>query len=507
MPSRKRQPKPAPPQQRAVAVTKQAARSDVVSLGSSSSLDRLMNRFSWVGDADEVLIRAGITRAKLRALMDDDEIYAAMETRRDAALNVPWRFECKNEADAKFYSDAFRPVMQDILRNAWQAVPFGYSVCEVVYRPMDDPTSTTPGRIGLDKIIAPPFEWFLLQPDGSMKWVFVDPIDTRKFFPTVREPSLRKPMGESLLSRLYWPWFFRTHGWKFWLKFMERCAIPFVVGKTSTDKQEALTALTAAVQDAVVVMGTDDELTALDMGAAKVDFNQFEEAVVRRYQRLILGQTLTTGTDGGSGNRALGNVHNEVRLEKKEADCRLVASTVQKIADMLAAMNGIEPGRFVMEDGTGLEMDRATRDKTLVDAGILKFTPEYIADKYGLDASDFTVPDQAPTPTKGQPVSQKAAALAAARFADGDKPARVQFTQGQQIVEDAISAALPSLKAGPIDEAAIKGAIRAAADPDDLVHRLSIVLRDASRDQFEQVLERALFAADVMGYAHAGASA
>jgi hypothetical protein len=33
------------------------------------------------------------------------------------------------------------------------------------------------------------------------------------------------------------------------------------------------------------------------------------------------------------------------------------------------------------------------------------------------------------------------------------------------------------------------------------------VLRDASRDQFEQVLERALFAADVMGYAHAGAQA
>ncbi len=491
-------------QQRAPAVTKQAARSDVVSLGSSTSLDRLMTRFSWIGDADEVLIRAGITRAKLRALMDDDEIYAAMETRRDAALNVPWRFECKSEADAQFYTDAFRPVMQEIMRNAWQAVPFGYSVCEVVYRPMDDPASTTPGKIGLDKIISPPFEWFLLQPDGSMKWTFVDPLDPRKFFATVREPSLRKPMGESILSRLYWPWFFRSHGWKFWLKFMERCAIPFVVGKTSTDKQEALNALTSAVQDAVVVMGTDDDLTALDMGSAKVDFNQFEQAVVRRYQRLILGQTLTSGTDGGSGNRALGQVHNEVRLEKKEADCRLISGTVQRIADMLAAMNGLEPGKFVMEDGTGLEMDRATRDKTLTDAGILKFTPSYIADKYGLDASDFTVPEAAPP---APPVGAKAAALAAARFADGDKPARVQFTKGQQIIEDAIGQALPSLRGGPIDDAAIKGAIRAASDPDDLVHRLSIVLRDADRSQFEQVLERALFAADVMGYAHAGAQA
>jgi phage gp29-like protein len=505
MPSRKRQTKTATPP-RAVAVTKQAARSDIVGLGSSTSLDRLMTRFGWIGDSDEVLIRAGISRGKLRALMDDDEIYAAMETRRDAACNVPWRFECKSEEAATFYTDAFKPVMHDLMRNSWSAIPYGYAVTEVVYRPMDDPTSPTPGKIGLAKIINPPFEWFFIQPDGTIKWCFADEMDQRKFFATVREPSLRKPMGESLLSRLYWPWFFRTHGWKFWMKFLERCAIPFVVGRTNTDKQEALNALTAAVQDAVVVMGTEDNLEALNMGAAKVDFNQFEEAVVRRYQRLILGQTLTSGTDGGSGNRALGQVHNEVRLEKKEADCRLISATVQRIADMLAAMNGLEPAKFCMEDGTGLEMDRATRDKTLVDAGILKFTPEYIADKYGLDATDFTVPDAAPA-KPGQPVSPKAAALAAARFADGDKPARVQFTKGQQIIEDAISDALPSLKAGPIDEAAIKGAIRAAADADDLVHRLSIVLRDASRDQFEQVLERALFAADVMGYAHAGAQA
>jgi phage gp29-like protein len=363
--------------------------------------------------------------------------------------------------------------------------------------------SPTPGKIGIANIIAPPFEWFQIQPDGTMKWCFVDPIDQRKFFPTVRDPSMRKPMGESILSRLYWPWFFRSHGWKFWMKFLERCSSPFLVGRTSTDKQEALNALTAAVQDAVVVMGTDDGLEALNMGSAKVDFNQFEEAVVRRYQRLILGQTLTSGTDGGSGNRALGQVHNEVRAEKKEADCRLISGTVQRIADMLAAMNGMEPAKFIMEDGTGLEMDRATRDKTLVDAGILRFTPEYIADKYGLDPTDFTVPDAPAKP--GQPVSPQAKALAAARFADGDKPARAQFTKGQQIIEDAIGDALPSLKAGPIDETAIKGAIRAAADADDLVHRLSIVLRDADRNQFEQVLERALFAADVMGYAHAGA--
>lgn len=353
----------------------------------------MLRRFGWMGDADEVLQRAGISRAQLRALEGDDEIYAALETRRDAACNTPWRFEHPQAKEAEFFTAAFAPLLPSLLRDAWSAIPYGYSVMEAVYRPADDPTSPTPGYIGLAAVVGVPFEWCRIEPDGALYWSdSLAPLDPRKFFGAVKDGNLRRPMGESLLSRLYWPWFFRSHGWKFWMKFLERCSVPFLYGKTNSDRGEALAALSSAVQDAVIVAGVDDEIGAIDMGSGKVDFNQFETAVVRRFQRLILGQTLTSGTDGGSGNRALGEVHNEVRAEKKQADTRLLVALVQRMADMLAALNGIAPPVFIMEDGSGLEMARAQRDKTLTDAGMLTFTAEYLAEKYGLAPGDFTVP-------------------------------------------------------------------------------------------------------------------
>lgn len=482
----------------------------------------MLTRFGWVGDADEVLQRAGISRAQLRALEGDDEIYAALETRRDAACNTPWRFEHPVAREAQFFDAAFRPLMPELLRHAWCAVPYGYSVLEAVYRPAEDPASPTPGYIGLAQVVGVPFDWCRILPGGDLQWSeSQQPLDTRKFFAAVKDASLRRPMGESLLSRLYWPWFFRGHGWKFWMKFLERCSVPFLYGKTSSDRDAALAALGAAVQDAVIVAGPDDEIGAVDMGAQRVDFNQFETAVVRRYQRLILGQTLTSGTDGGSGNRALGQVHNEVRDEKKQADVRLLVQLVQGMADMLAALNGIEPPKFIMEDGSGLEMERAQRDQILVQAGMLQFTPEYLREKYGLEPGDFTVSEAAPAGTAGtagtagegaggsRPAPQDPTGAAPgetpqlrATLADGDKPARPRFTAGQQAIEDQIDAHLGALPS-PLDPKAIAGAIRAATSADDLVERLGLVLRDADRGVFNRVLERALFAADVMGYAHA----
>jgi len=55
----------------------------------------------------------------------------------------------------------------------------------------------------------------------------------------------------------------------------------------------------------------------------------------------------------------------------------------------------------------------------------------------------------------------------------------------------------------PLQDAAIAAAIRGATDPEDLIARLAMVLKDADYAEFTQQVERCLFAADVMGYAHA----
>ena len=475
-------------------------------LTSSISIERALSRFGWLGDPDDLLAKLGIDRTKLRALEHDDEITAALDTRRDAATITPWRFEHPQARARKFFTEAITPHMPAIMAASWQAVPYGYSVFELVYAEPDNPINPTPGKIGIADVLECPMEWFRVVPGGELLWRDQNlAADPRKFFAAVRQPTLRKPMGDSVLAKAYWSWYFRTHGWKFWAKFLEQAAVPLLIGKTMGDKEGLLNVLRGVTQGPAIAINDTDVVEALDLpGNSGNKFNEFELACVRRIQRLILGQTLTSGTDGGSGNRALGEVHNEVRMDKRRADVMLIASTVQRVANTLAALNGMEPPQFIMEDGSGLEMERAQRDKLLTDAGMLKFTPEYLREKYGLEESDFTIPAE---PTPEQPTANAADMAAQVHtFADGSKPARPRFTAGQQAIEDEIDRTLNTLTS-PIESKAIQSAIRMATSPEDLIERLGVAMSDADDATFRTVLERAMFAADLTGYGQASKSA
>lgn len=453
-------------------------------IANSITIDKQLSRLGWLGDADEVLLKAGISRAHLRSLETDDEIYAALETRRDACINTPWRIEHNSVRNRKLFEEILAPYIHTLLNAFWYAVPYGYSVVEIVY------TKDAQGRIGIGQVLPVPFEWVIPKYDGELLWhESQQPLDNRKFFACIRQASLRNVRGEALLSRLYWVWFFRTNGWKFWMKYLERAGIPFLVGKTNADKNEALNALLAASQDSVIVAGRDDDISALEFGRDPKIFTEFEQAVVRRYQRLILGQTLTSGTDG-SGSRALGDVHNEVRKEKKRADIRLVSESIQQIINQLAELNNLEPVTFIMQDDTGLESDRAKRDKTLTDAGMVKFTDTYIKEKYGLEADYFTIPENKPIPT---PTTNTEAVKLAATFA-----AEPTFTPAQQAVEDIADSALTNA-GNPIAPDVLRKLVLSATSPEDLEQKLAQAIN--SRDSaFQEVLAQAIFTADVLGY-------
>lgn len=487
-----------------------AQASTAAALSSAISIERALSRFGWLGDPDDVLAKLGIDRTKLRALEHDDEITAALETRRDASLITPWRFEHPQARARQFFNDSLGLVMPQLMAAAWQAVPYGYSVTEVVYAEPTDPANTTPGRIGIKEVLECPMEWFRVVPGGQVLWRDQNqPVDPRKFFAAVRHPTLRKPMGDAILAKAYWPWYFRTHGWKYWAKFLEQAAVPLLVGKTIGDKEGLLSVLRSVTQGPAVAINDTDTLEALDLpGNSANKFTEFELACVRRIQRLILGQTLTSGTDGGSGNRALGEVHNEVRMDKKRADVALIAAHIQRIANMLANLNGMAPPNFTMEDGAGLERERADRDKVLTDAGMLRFTPEYLREKYALEESDFTVPDPASapvTPPGNAPTAAALSARAVVNLVDGNHVNRPRFTAGQQAIEDEVDNTLANL-VSPVTHKAIASAIAGATSPENLIERLGVAMADSTDSQFRQTLERALFAADLMGYGQSQAS-
>jgi phage gp29-like protein len=488
---------------------------------------QLVTMLTRMPDLDEVLRQAGVGREKLRTLMYDDEIAQAAGTRLDALLTTPFRLEGK---DSDYITtQLLNPVLRDALSGAWRSRLYGYSVLEAVYYKRED------GKVGLKYLGDKPFEWFEPRPDGALMFRSDDgqggstgvAVDQQlKFFLTRCEATYQHPYGEALLSRLYWPWYFRTNGWKFWAKFLERFGTPLMVGKSS-DPKKMVQALLMAHSQAVMGVDKDDSVEAVGVaaGTAGQAFEAFESAAIRRIQKVVLGQTLTSGTDNGSGNRALGQVHNTVREDKRNSDIQLVLPTMQKVVDALCQLNGFDKHEVVFADETGLEADRATRDKDLHAVGV-RFTEEYFKDNYDLREEEFTLSSEAPG--LGEPPADPkggASGKREGRKPDAAKPATnlkagadgaeglprlftkhgagTRFTKQQQVIEDEADAALAD--AGlPLDPALVRAAVLAASDPEDLESRLFALMNGTvSTEQFERTLDQALFTADVLGYVHA----
>lgn len=521
-------------------------------------------------DPDEVLRQAGISRRQLSVLMTDDEVYQAFDTRRDAVLGTPLRLELRAqptkpkakdavpassdkagiEGDdfAQFLIDQLASIKTVGVPGIWSAVPYGYSVVEAVYTNPDDPLERREdGRIGLKTFLEKPFWWFEPKADGTLRYypddgsageegVLCD--QQFKFFLTRRRPTYLNPFGEALLSRLYWPWFFRYNGWKFWSKFVERFGSPLLVGK-SGNPTAMVNALLIAHSQAAVGIGPEDEISAVGgagTAGAGDAFDKFETASIRRIQKVVLGQTLTSGTDGGSGNRALGKVHETVRRDKLDSDLELLTPTLQRLVDALCVLNGKSAGTYTAfyADDTGLESERATRDAALVGTGQLKFTKAYYINNYDFRDDDILVDETPPVPAlshgdtqvvdangndpatgkppvppdaKTPPLSKSktpASRVMQALEAFSHSTRTTRFTHQQNIVEDLADEALAA--AGkPIAAEVIRSAVFAATDPADLEQRLFALVGEDTLDaeQFRAVLETALFTADVLGYVHA----
>ena len=461
-----------------------------------------------IEDPDVVLQRTGKVRADLRDILRDAEVTQALDTRKEAVLATPWRLEHGGtKRAAQFVEEEIRPHAASLIAACWNAVPYGYSVAEMIY-------ARRAGRVGIGRVEEPPFEWFRPMPGGELRYyppmgygntegIEVGP---PKFFLTARNATYRMPMGEALLSVLYWPVTWRLQGWNLWLNFLDTFGSPMMVGKVADFNAFVNAMKDQGVRHAVGWNpdGPNDAIEAIT-ASAPGEFERLQDALNRCIWRTVLGQTLTSDTGkSGGGAYALGKVHNEVRDDKRRADIRIVSGTMQQVVNALWNLNGFGgmAPLFVMQDDVGLEAERAKRDKDLFAVGV-RFEQSYFEERYDLEADDFTVTAAEPVDEEDDPDAtpeeraEKAEQRAQRMLLSGAS----RFTPSQQVIERGI-AKLIGKGGEPITVAALRSAILAATDRVDLEHRLALLI-DASDPKFAKVLARAMFAADVLGYVHA----
>lgn len=466
---------------------------DAAQLSRDSFSDTWMTYLTQVSEVDETLRLAGIQRHQLRRLMGDDEVSAALETRRAAVEAIPWRIEGYSDTPPMMHlSDTIKRHWTSIVHAAWDAVPMGYSVAEAIW-------SQQGVSIDLDRITLVPMQYFNPRTDGVLLGTlpgvgYEQEVDsTYKFFLTVREQSFDSPHGRAVLAALYWPWHFRQHGWRYWMRFVERFGSPIVTGKV-INPAAFVDAMAGLGIDTAIAVGPTDDVGVITQGLAG-EFERLDAALNKRIQKMILGQTLTTDVSG-SGSYAASKTHDLVRMDRRSADQRLVGKTLQNLINAFWALNrypGPPPAVF-LEDGKGLETERATRDAELVKAGVLNLTEQYLMTHY-----DFEPGDLVPVQT-AQAQATQATGLSVKMSAGRANPQK--FTPGQQLIEELADHAISQAPALLTTEQ-IRKAIAKAETPAELADELAKLIPKASTAEFSAVIERALFAADVAGYANA----
>lgn len=438
----------------------------------------------------------------------DTHIFAEITKRKMAIAQLDWKLKPAPSAGAREKKDI--KALQELLDDALDIESLVFSMADSIghgFAALEIKWQNTNGYWLPSEITHRPQRWFTVDKatrenlrlrDGSL-----DGAELVNYGWIIHEHSNKSgPLATRGLYRtLALPYLFKNFATKNWLRFCELYAVPIRVlfhhEKDEMKKYGLLSAMQAMGQNGVALLegGTQDDLKTVDSakgeGQGFLNLIQWCEGSV---SKAILGGTLTSDS-GKNGNYATASVHDQVRNEIRDHDAKQIAETLTKqLLGAIIAINSLNLHcKWVFDTKQSADLALyADAIPKLVTAGF-QIPTSYLYDKLKI-----------PMPENGEDILAAAPAAPAptkltALASNIQQPV---FTADQQAIEDLADGVLNAL-ASPIDPAVIASAIRAAKDPQDLEQRLAAVLLGADSTDFTKTLEQALFAADVMGYAHA----
>lgn len=461
-------------------------------------------------DTDEILKKAGISRHALKTLLTDPDIDQAIDRREEELGSATYTITPSEGAVADFIYEQLDLHLETILQGSSLSKWYGYDVIEMLWGKDNN------GRNAVTSMMSKPIQWFEPLSGGALQWFPNDgsqPVmvsDQADFYYRYlyqqHKPTYLNPKGKSLLSRVYWLHYFKTNGWRFWSKFLERFGSPLLIGKTDAsseeDAQKFADAVLAAHNSGVVTIGADEDVTAVTGGGNGEAFVSYDSVVKQSITTYLLGQTLTSGTDKG-GTYGQGVVHQEQQEIIFSSDRKHALKAVQRFIDVICTANGFEAPEFKWVAKKFINQEQLDADKKAHDMGV-RFTKSYFIDEHGYNEQHISHMDygdgaiKLPTSTQANRYASMASKTwLPFKAADSDG----EFTDEQQELEQVADDAL-ELSVQPFDADAVLSAISNATDADSLRESLFNLCGEGLADSdFTQLVNTALSVADVHGFA------
>lgn len=463
----------------------------------------------------------------------DPRVAASLRTRAKAVTGrewqvVPFSQETADIRVAEYVDKVFRNFPYDrarrpVLRGG---VLKGFSVAEIMWDYSEGDTFITDMRYRHQRR-------FRFAPNGDLHLLTLSnpypgenaTIDSdsglplRKFQVFTFGDEVTTPYGNGLGQELFWPWWFKKNGIKYWMTFAEKFSSPTVVGEypegTDQAKQQTLLSAAASVHSNSAVVypaGMSVKLLEAMRSGSVSCYQELCNFMNDEMTIAILGQTATTsGTPGGLGNtdeqqEVLENYLKDDGDSVCEAQNDRQNGVIPWLVDYQFPGNGRYPKMEIKSEDEEDSLTLAERDYNLAQAlnlGGKSLSRSYYVRTYGMvdeDIEDTTkpakpapalplakVPDTTPTPKEQL------------EFAEGDDAAFID----QDMLDKFVAGITTPAELQKLMEGVLKPLFKLVEEGGDLQglsDALPKLFPEMDTSRLEGILTRVFFVAAVWGH-------
>jgi phage gp29-like protein len=430
---------------------------------------------------DPILKKMGKDVAVYKELLSDGHVRGCVTNRKAGVKKLNWsidRGKAKSR-HAKTLESVYKDLDVDrIMGEMLNASQFGMQPLEVLWN--------TGGAFYAPRdVVGKPQQWFVFDEHNELRFItkenmlLGEKLPPRSFLLARNEPTYENPYGFPVLSCCFWPVTFKKGGMKFWVTFTEKFGMPFVIGKhprgiDQSEIDQIASMLERMVQDAIAVIPDDGSVEILEnKGTASADlYAKLIQACKDDISTAQLGHTGSSqSTPGKLGSE---DQAGEVRDNIVGDDKKIVEREFNVLNRWILEMNYAEQiaavPEFILYEEEDVDLDQATRDKTLADAGVV-LSADYYQRAYGFEDGDVVSVGRAALPVNPQSAEGMAQS--------GKLPAQFSAPEKKSIAQkigDVFMSFMSGSKNTPDGQAAIDTAAQ-GIDPADLQAQMEGVLK------------------------------
>ena len=367
----------------------------------TNNVEGMYSLMSKLPNPDFVLRKTGKGIACLREVASHYQVTTCIGSRKSGITSLNWELSTADYTgkNIDIYEKMFKKLdIHSLIESILDAPLFGFVPFEIIWEKEEN-------FIIPKKIEAKPQEWFYFDTDNNFYFRHKDykngmPIElnnSSKFLVARNKPTYLNPYGEALLSRCFWNVAFINGGMEFWIRFVEKYAMPYLIGKydrsmNKEEKQSLLKALSNMIQDAIAVIPNDGSVDIIEPGGKGASADIFDNVIKRcenNISKVLLGQTLTTDV-GDKGSYAASNTHAQIRQDIVTSDKKLCETVINRLITLINEINFNEETQpeFILYEEKDVDQNLAQRDNILFNMNV-RFSKDYYKKTYGFEDEDF----------------------------------------------------------------------------------------------------------------------